>query len=184
MESIFFYAKRGDTEALKELLSDGGSVFERDDDGCTAMHWCFDCENKNKRECLEILWVNGADLNAADCYGKAPIHHAVDTGELECLEWLIKHGVNVNSRDNKGWSPLHFAVNSGHLDRVNRLIECGAKLNEYDYSGKSPLSYAQRFGFSDIENALTSAIRLKLQQDEMEYQKKYNEHVEGFADPD
>jgi ankyrin repeat protein len=58
-------------------------------------------------ECVKILRKYGAKYDDFDRGGSAPIHWAVDGGNVKLLDWMIEDGADVNLRDlNSLWTPL------------------------------------------------------------------------------
>jgi ankyrin repeat protein len=88
--------------------------------------------------------------NDRDVRGRAPIHRAVDGGDVEKLKQVLAAGANVNERvisnepQNSDWgcTPLHLAARDGRVDMVQLLIERGADMNARNDRGATPLHYA------------------------------------------
>jgi len=64
----------------------------------------------------------GADPNAADGFGKTPLHHAAAAGSVEAVRLLIEYGANVNVASNSGNTPLSYAVSNRRLEVVKFLL--------------------------------------------------------------
>ncbi|WAR22336.1 FANK1-like protein [Mya arenaria] len=93
---------------------------------------------------IKVLRANGARYNDFDRGGSAPIHWAVDGGNVKLLDWMIQDGADVNLRDlNCGWTPLiRCASVSGHRDIGLSLLQAGADINAQDKDSKSALMIA------------------------------------------
>jgi ankyrin repeat protein len=100
-------AKKGDLEALKDLLeSDPSLLNARDKDGSTALH----CATwKDNRDVVVFLLGAGADINAHnenDHWGTTPLHAAAHANHTAVAQLLLDAGANVNATDMNGQTPL------------------------------------------------------------------------------
>ena len=84
---------------------------------------------------IQTLLDHGADPNARDNDGSAPLHHsswwekrdyATSKGTVEGMCLLLKHGAIVDAEDNKGRTPLQLALEHGRDDIATCLKEHGA----------------------------------------------------------
>ena len=92
----------------------------------------------------ELLGALGADMNAVDSEGRAPIHLAVEneTGTpLAVIASLVGSGANVDAVDNNGRTALHLGAEKGSADVVEALLKVGASPNCQDEDGKTPLQF-------------------------------------------
>ena len=78
---------------------------------------------------VEALIAAGADVNAKNKFGEAPLHMAAVRGYQEIASLLIAQGANVNAKDERGLTPLHAAAWSGHKETVALLITNGSEIN-------------------------------------------------------
>ncbi len=100
------------------------------------------------------LIAAGADVNARNHVGYAPLHYSLSVA-LSGL--LIEKGADVNARNNEGRTPLHYAVwHDNKTELVSLLIEKGADLNARHEVGMTPLHEAVWFNSPN-------AVRLLLQ---------------------
>ena len=87
---------------------------------------------------VKQLLADGADVNARDSNGRAPLHHAVKSQKRETVEFLIAHGADVNGGYTR---PLHIAVRPrgpgsvGATSIIELLINAGADVNAMTTSG-------------------------------------------------
>ena len=88
---------------------------------------------------VKALIDAGADVNAKDKLGEAPLHIAAVRGYNEITSLLIAEGADVNTRNQHGLTPLHAAAWSGHKETVALLIAKGANINAKDEDGVTPL---------------------------------------------
>ncbi|MGC9317098.1 MAG: ankyrin repeat domain-containing protein, partial [Armatimonadota bacterium] len=90
-------------------------------------------------ELIEMLIDAGADVNAIDGEGMAPLHCA---GHDEAMV-LIDHGTDIDAIDGSGNTPLHRAARRGDLDAAGLLISAGAQLNIANDDDRTPLAVAE-----------------------------------------
>ncbi|XP_060820701.1 transient receptor potential channel pyrexia-like isoform X2 [Bombus pascuorum] len=119
-------------------------------------------------ELLQLLYENGADINATDKIGRCALFHAAHHGNCEVVNWLLEHGAftenrvgvdscykNTRSPSNLcfigrnlptpecwGRTPMHQAVKNNHAAVVKILVEAGADVNVKDERGITPLLLA------------------------------------------
>lgn len=146
---------RGHLQTCKLLLDKGAKVMS----GSGAVE-CGDAA------VLKLLAKHGADLNAKDKRGDAPLHHAVSRRDKTVtrallaagaqvdakgqyseaplhragyeLAWiLLKHGADPNVKDKRGRTPLFGRW--VELDRYELLLKHGANPNATDKFGRTPL---------------------------------------------
>jgi ankyrin repeat protein len=87
-------------------------------------------------EIVRALLSAGADVNARDRNGTAPMHKA---HTLEILKVLLDAGANVNVRDESGSTPLHGASTP---EIAQALLGAGAEVNVRDEFGFTALHCA------------------------------------------
>ncbi|XP_052772405.1 fibronectin type 3 and ankyrin repeat domains 1 protein-like isoform X2 [Mya arenaria] len=132
---------KGYVSSVELLLKYGADVHLKNDAGKTAlMLACY----SGQLDSIKVLRANGARYNDFDRGGSAPIHWAVDGGNVKLLDWMIQDGADVNLRDlNCGWTPLiRCASVSGHRDIGLSLLQAGADINAQDKDSKSALMIA------------------------------------------
>ena len=102
--------------------------------GMTALHYA------PSRETASFLVRHGAELDAADCWGRTP----VCTAASERIRlYLAKLGANLKVQAADGRTPLHFALGGGcSTSAACELIRLGADADAPDALGNTPLHYA------------------------------------------
>jgi ankyrin repeat protein len=113
---------------------------------------CFAGDLSRVRALLEM----GADPNAADAWGYAPLHRAAAAGHVSVIEQLISHGASVSAEDFRGAQPLHFACLCGHVDAAHSLLSAGADCHAAARGGLTPATAATIEGHVDVLRLLKS----------------------------
>jgi ankyrin repeat protein len=103
----------------------------------------------------ELLYQQGAALDARGFAGKTPLHAISSLGDREMLQWLISHGADMNVRQ-KGndATPLHWAASGGQLEEARILLQNNADPEAQDSDGDIPLHTASRRGRSNVARLL------------------------------
>ncbi|XP_071037934.1 serine/threonine-protein phosphatase 6 regulatory ankyrin repeat subunit B-like [Parasteatoda tepidariorum] len=116
-----------------------------------------------------LLIKRGADIEAKDMYGEAPLHWAVRQENIGVVELLIKEGAdveakgyhnetplfsarskkvfelliakgaNINAKNSKGYTPLHSALMNERDEVTELLIREGADVEAKGYHNETPL---------------------------------------------
>ncbi|KAI1374415.1 hypothetical protein F4677DRAFT_166876 [Hypoxylon crocopeplum] len=108
--------------------------------GRTPLHTCCEGESWNKKIAQRLL-DNGADANAADGWGRVPLHVAVVRGNAEAVELLLEEGKADPDRKNLHWgaTSLHMAANRAHFEIVELLLKKGANPKLTTWGGETVL---------------------------------------------
>jgi ankyrin repeat protein/beta-lactamase regulating signal transducer with metallopeptidase domain/Tol biopolymer transport system component len=91
---------------------------------------------------VRLLLAKGANVNAKDGMGYAPLYFAIRNNDPGMVEVLVTKGADVSLTAERNYSLLHFAVWYGDLDTVRLLVDHGAKPNIKDQSGWTALRHA------------------------------------------
>jgi ankyrin repeat protein len=110
---------------------------------------------------VELLLAQGADPNAIDATGKAPILYAAALGFTPIVRRLLAANVDVNARYGNDLTALMwvagFGDGAGILDVeqvVNLLIDRGASIDGADNRGRTALMIAAELGHDSIVDLL------------------------------
>jgi len=147
-------AMKGDRDAVRALLKQGGDVSAAQGDGMTALHWAAE---RGDAELAGMLVYAGANVGAVTRIGQyTPLHLAAKAGSAAVAQALIAAGANVGARtSNSGVTPLHLAASAGSVDVVNLLLEHHADANAKESEwGQTPLMFAASLNRPDVIRAL------------------------------
>ncbi len=137
-----------------ELLCCGRAVLIRGDDDRTPLHVAVLAYSEEEREawleCIRLLLVAGAEVNARDREGVTPLHWLVisqarephEVAPLMAMQMLLAAGADVNAPDKDGWTPLISAAKYGAAHLVPALLLAGADVSAQDAAGNTALTHA------------------------------------------
>lgn len=137
---LFEGCRNGDVTRVKKLVTPH-NVNARDTTGrkSTPLHFAA---GFGRRDVVEHLLENGANVHAKDDGGLIPLHNACSFGHAEVVQLLLKHGADPNARDNWNYTPLHEAAIKGKVDVCIVLLQHGADAGIRNTDGKIPLDLA------------------------------------------
>ncbi|UCE22743.1 MAG: ankyrin repeat domain-containing protein [Candidatus Aminicenantes bacterium] len=148
-QDIHKAVRNGDIEKVKQLLEkDKELVKLRDINNNTPLHLA--CRAAHK-EIVELLILNGADVDAKNDYGRSPLHLAWrEKGSARISQILIENGADIDLKNNFGETPLSVAVAVGNEDMLNVLIKNNARVPITGNKGKELLHRAASKGFAEF----------------------------------
>ena len=134
------------------LVSRGADHRARNRRGAEPLHYAADANRSAPRaqaDVIAYLTSIGADPNAVDDSGVAPLHRAVRTRSLAAVRALLDGGANPRQPNRAGSTPLHLAVQTtgrggSGSDEARRqqariirlLLDRGARPTDRDARGK------------------------------------------------
>jgi ankyrin repeat protein len=108
---------------------------------------------QDRKDAVEKLLERGANVNAQDADGDAPLHGAAQNGNVEILNLLLDKGADPNVKNRLGGTPLMWAAVFGNENAAKRLLERGANPALKDADGMTALDWAR-------QNKRESVVRL------------------------
>jgi ankyrin repeat protein len=100
-------------------------------------------------EAVRDLLRRGADVNAREPDGGAPLHWAVYDENHPITDLLVGRGADVAAANREGATPLALAATNGDAQSIRRLLDAGAKVNARGPNGETALMLAARAGRTD-----------------------------------
>ena len=128
-------AAKGELEAVKTLIEEGGDPNIRNELGQTPLHWAVGGSHTGV---ANALLKAGADPNAKDNDGLTPLHVVARKDGLEILDILLKAGADPNAKDNDGLTPTLVASKRGHEEVASILTNSEANPQDTDYVTQTP----------------------------------------------
>ncbi|XP_041471766.1 ankyrin repeat domain-containing protein 50-like [Lytechinus variegatus] len=137
----------GDIEEVKQLIDNGASINQADQDGNTCLHIAV---KNDRRDIIEYLIKHGAYVETTTPEGQTSLHLAASQGLLEVMKIILSHGAEVNKMGDEGRTALHIAAQNGQLDISKYLISQGADVNKGDNEGRTALHIASQDGQLEV----------------------------------
>jgi ankyrin repeat protein len=106
---------------------------------------------------IKFLIGKGADVNARDAQGYAPMHTAARNRHPELVAALADLGADLNAQDGDGMTPLIHAAMRNNVPTVQMLLKRGAEIERPNSKGYSPLALAIAENKFEVAKALMEA---------------------------
>lgn len=88
-----------------------------------------------RKDMAEVLIDKKAGIEAADRYGKTPIHYVKSK---DMAEFLISKKADISSKSKKGENIIHSTAAAGNTEALAYFIDKGFDINAADVEGKTP----------------------------------------------
>jgi ankyrin repeat protein len=139
---LIYAARSGNPETVGEILRYHPNLEARDKEGKTALFAAGEYRNSDEDgarvECVRLLVRAGANVNARDNDGNAPLH---ETFLTDVEEELLKLGADVNARNNDGETPIFTTVDD---DAIPLFIAGGADLTIRNSANETVIQAAEK----------------------------------------
>jgi uncharacterized protein len=147
--------KRGDTAAVKTLLSRKADVNVGEADGTTALHWAA---HRDDAAMVDLLIRSGASARAATRYGVTPLQLAATNGGAAVIDRLLAAGADPDTAMPDGETVLMTAARAGKVEAVRALLARGANVAAKEPSkGQTALMWAAAENNTAVVRALIEA---------------------------
>ena len=90
-------------------------------------------------ECIELLFAEGAQVNAQELCGSTPLHYAAFKGCVASVQALIHHRADVNAVNRARETPLHLAALEKNAEVIRVLVAAKAEVDAKNRDGETPL---------------------------------------------
>lgn len=150
-DAMISISSAGQVDAVKALISAGGSVNHANSDGTSGL---MRAASHGHTEVVHVLLSAGAIVNHTDEDGTSALLLAARSGHTSVVKALIDAGAGVTCTNKYGWSALTLAASDGRVKTVEALVE---KRDSHTSGRASALILAARFGHVDTVSALLAA---------------------------
>jgi ankyrin repeat protein len=124
-------------------------------DGTTALHHAV---QRADADAVRALIRTGANVNAKNRYGIAPLQVAATVGNTAIIEQLLQAGADPNTATPEGETALMTAARTGDAASVRLLVTRGATVNAREaWKGQTALMWAAAENNADAMKILVEA---------------------------
>ena len=117
---------RGDSAAVRRLLTQKADVNAPQADGATALHWAV---YRDDVATVDLLLKAGANPKAANGFGATPLSLAAENGNPAIVQRLLDAGADANERMPNSDTVLMMAARTGNVATMKLLLDRGADVN-------------------------------------------------------
>jgi len=144
-ELMAIAASKGKYENLELMLNEGFdcNLYHRED---PILYWAMQSESL---DIVKLLCEHGAEVNAVNDVGNAPLYDASANGLIGILEYLISYGACIDKPMNNGSTPLIIACCYNQVGVARILLSHGCDMEAKTKDGITALLYA--IGYGNVE---------------------------------
>ena len=136
---------KGDVQNLENLLAENGQIVRyHDRRRKTALYYAAQSRHLAAPECIRLLLISKANVDAAARNGRTAALCVCETGNLRSFDILHEHGASFFQTDRDGMSPLHAAAKWGHTAMMKKLLDLPVDANARNSAGWTPMHFAAR----------------------------------------
>ena len=117
---------RGDSIAVRRLLTQKADVNAPQADGATALHWAV---YQGDFATVDLLLNSGANVKVANGFGATPLSMAAENGDPAIVKRLLDAGADANERMGNSDTALMMAARTGNVATMQLLLDRGADVN-------------------------------------------------------
>lgn len=130
---------RSDKEKIKNLVSTGVNLEERDKNGETALFYALD---NNRINIARFLIENHADVNVVNYFGRPVVQGAIVNNQYDLIKLMIDHNLNLqNSNGNSTALTIVCNRKQVNFKILQLFVDKGVDINAKDKNQYSPLMY-------------------------------------------
>ena len=127
------------------MLEKGAKTNATTSDGSTPLHWAANAE------VAKLVLDRGADIEARNNWGQAPLSRAALLGLNDVVRLLLARGAKIQDKDHYASSALLEAASGGRGGTVLLLLGQGSDVHDKDTKyGKPVLHWAAIWGQADV----------------------------------
>ena len=150
--SLWTAAREGDVEFVREhLRAHPGAPAERDEDGCTPLHYAA---LGGSMDVVDALLAAGAEVDARADAGHTPSYYAAFGGHADVFQRLQDAGADMHAVDAVHATLLHAAAAGGSMDIVEALLADGVDPNAVNFFRELPIHRAAQADRLDVVQRL------------------------------
>lgn len=139
----------GDVEAFALALQKGDDLHYRSEAGDTMLHFAVSSPHRSPRM-IELLVMQGVDVNEPNNLGATPLHVAVMRGDVPAVRSLLRMGADANAAQDNGYTAFHMIAPDTPEHILQLLYRYGGNPDRENGNGHSPEALFLLQGSGDV----------------------------------